>query len=135
MHPDIERELAAQRIEELRHAGEVTRRPARIKEVVRVDREVVLRGARAADRSSVAALAALDGALPPIGPALVAEVDGSIAAVLPLGGGRPFGDPFRRTRDLVELLEERARQLEAARSAGAARRGRLGWLAPLRRIV
>jgi hypothetical protein len=115
MHPEMERELAAQRIADLHRAAPPRRERATRK--VKLDGEVVLRGARDGDRSNLAALAALDGTLPPAGPALVAEVGGSILAVVPLGGGRPFGDPFRRTSDLVALLEERARQIERARAA------------------
>jgi hypothetical protein len=63
-------------------------------------------------------------------------VRGAVVAVLPLDGGRPFADPFRRTDDLIALLEERARQIDEARSAPA-RRSRLRWHAPavLRRFV
>ena len=83
---------------------------------------------RAAD--DLAALAILDDALPPAGDALVAEVDGSPRAVLPLAGGRPFADPFRPTADLVQLLQMRAEQL----SPGSTRRGHLfGVPALLRR--
>jgi hypothetical protein len=135
MHPEMERELVAQRIEELRRAGAQTRRD-RISRAVRVDREVVLRGVRSSDRSAVAALAALDGTLPPLGPALAAEVDGGLVAVLPLDGGRPFADPFRRTSDLIALLEERARQLDVARQVQARSRRPFAWFAPaLRRLV
>jgi hypothetical protein len=69
MHPDIERELAAQRAEDLRRAGAAER--------VKGSGEVVLRSARRADQQAVASLAVLDETLPPVGPALVAEVDGS----------------------------------------------------------
>src|SRR5215208_77645 len=100
MHPDMERELAAQRVEDLRRAGAAAVR-GRATRHVNVEGEVALRSARRGDQSALAALAALDGTLPPVGPALVAEVDGSIRAVLPLDGGRPFADPFRRTADLV----------------------------------
>jgi hypothetical protein len=136
MHPEIERELAVQRVEELRRAGAPPGRRVRPAQKVRLDGEVVLRGARAADRTSLVALAALDGALPPVGPALVAQVRGAIVAVLPLDGGRPFADPFRRTDDLIALLEERARQIDEARGA-TVRRSRLRWHAPaaLRRLV
>ena len=134
MHPDIERDLAAQRIEDLRRAGAELRRD-RVSRAVQVDRQVVLRGARGSDRSALAALAALDGTLPPVGPALVAEVDGAVTAVLPLDGGRPFSDPFRRTSELITLLEERARQLELAGVTGSKRRHRLGWFTPIRRLV
>src|SRR4051794_4264736 len=136
MHPEIERQLAAQRVEDLRRAGAPPRRRESPARKVRLDGEVVLRGARATDRMSRAALATLDGALPPVGPALVAQVRGAIVAVLPLDGGRPFADPFRRTDDLIALLEERARQIDDARSA-TARRSWLRWHAPAapRRLV
>src|SRR4051812_45970625 len=104
MHPEIQRELANQRIQELRHTGS-SRRPAPAAPVRTRVEDVSIRVASRADHASLAALAALDGALPPIGGALVAEVDGSIVAALPLGGGRPFADPFRHTHDLVALLE------------------------------
>src|SRR4051794_20130029 len=95
MHPEIERELARQRMEDLRRSG-ATAGGERLKKVVKLDREVVLRGSRHGDQQRLTALAVLDGALPPVGPALVAEVDGSIVAVLPLDGGRSYADPFRR---------------------------------------
>src|SRR4051794_30942960 len=137
MHPEIERELAKQRIEDLRHVGRAGGRDRASRAVkVHVDREVVLRGARVADGPALRALAVLDDALPPVGPALVAEAEGAILAVMPLDGGRPYADPFRHTDDLVALLEARAEQLDVARRA-AGRRSRLGWLAPqaLRRLV
>jgi hypothetical protein len=128
MHPEIERELARQRMEDLRRAGAATG-GERVKKVVRLDREVVLRGSRHGDQSALMALAVLDDSLPPVGPSLVAEVDGAIVAVLPLDGGRPYSDPFRRTDDLIALLEERARQIMKARAAGARRR-HFAWLSP-----
>jgi hypothetical protein len=128
MHPEMERELARQRMEDLRRAGAPSRRE-KVARSVRLDREVVLRGARHGDHTALAALAALDGTLPPVGPALVAEVGGSLVAVLPLDGGRPYADPFRHTADLVALLEERGRQIQHARAARA-HRGRLASLLP-----
>jgi hypothetical protein len=98
--------------------------------------DVVIRRATSADGPALAALSALDAAPLPLGPALVAEVAGSPRAVLPLDGGRAFGDPFRRTDGLVALLELRAAQLvRESRPDGG--RGRLGWIAPaaLRRLV
>jgi len=133
MHPEIERELVAQRIEELRRVAAPAPRE-RVARKVRIDGEVVLRGARAGDRSSLAALAALDGTLPPVGPALVAEVNGAVLAVLPLDGGRPFSDPFRHTSDLIALLEERAAQIAAAARVRR-HRSRLHAPAVLRRFV
>src|SRR5581483_12038246 len=57
---------------------------------------VTLRYAGAADAPRLARLAALDSAVAPRGPALVAEVDGQLRAALPLDGGRPIADPFNR---------------------------------------
>jgi hypothetical protein len=135
MHPEIERELSRQRIDDLRRAG--SQRPvATVAPTDPMARDVVIRAATRSDTAALAALAALDGALPPIGDTLVAEVDGSLVAALPLGGGRAFADPFRRTIDLVALLEARAQQVERGRRARHERR-HLAWLAPasLRRLV
>src|SRR4051794_36299062 len=128
MPPEMGREPARQGMEALRRGGGVGR-VERVPRTVRLAREVVLRGARHGDHHALAALAALDGTLPPVGPALVAEVEGTIAAVLPLDGGPPFSDPFRQTGDLLALLEERARQIHHARTASQ-RRGRLASLLP-----
>ena len=138
MHPEIERELSTQRIEDLMRAGAPSRRrKAAVPAVSARGEDVAIRIACRSDRAALAALAALDGALPPIGGALVAEVKGSIVAALPLGGGRAFADPFRHTSDLVALLDARAKQLERERRHGHERHGVLGWLAPaaLRRLV
>jgi hypothetical protein len=50
-------------------------------------------------------LAELDSAEPPTGPVLAAEADGKLVAEVPLDGGRPIADPFRRTADIVRVLE------------------------------
>jgi hypothetical protein len=137
MHPEIERQLSTQRIDELRRAGVSARRKVVVPKVTARGEDVAIRIAHRSDRAALAALAALDGALPPIGEALVAEVRGSIVAALPLGGGRAFADPFRRTSDLVALLDARALQLEHERRQGQEHRRLFGWLAPaaLRRLV
>ena len=70
-----------------------------------------IRSADASDRSSIARLAQLDEAPTPIGDLLLAEAGDEVVAALPLAGGRPLADPFRRTADAVELLALRARQL------------------------
>ena len=131
MHPEIERQLAEQKVQELRRAGAAARVKAASPRVVTTP-EVVIRAARPDDGLALAALAVLDDTEPPIGEVLVAEVGGSIRAALPLDGSCAFADPFRRTADLVALLKARAAQL------GTERRGRrLAWLTPaaLRRLV
>jgi hypothetical protein len=72
---------------------------------------VILREASAADAQPLRDLAALDSALAPTGPVLVAEVDGRLRAALALDGQSAIADPFYRGRELLELLRIRARQL------------------------
>jgi hypothetical protein len=72
---------------------------------------VVLRLATSADEDRVNTLAQLDSAPVPTGEVLIAEVDGRLQAALGLDGGQPIADPFRRTADLVELLQARAGHL------------------------
>ncbi len=72
---------------------------------------VTLRYAAAADAERLRALAELDSAQAPSGPALVAEIDGRLRAALPLDGGTPIADPFHRGTELIELLRVRAAQL------------------------
>ena len=85
---------------------------------------VTVRRSTSADESALARLAALDSASPPRGPALIAEADTRMLAALPLGAGRPLADPFEPTAELVQLLELRRSQLEAA-DAGPAPARRL----------
>ena len=76
---------------------------------------VTLRYAGAADRDRLYELAELDSAPVPLGPMLVAEVDGRLRAAMPLDGSRAIVDPFHRGTELVDLLRVRARQLAPAR--------------------
>jgi hypothetical protein len=86
---------------------------------------VTIRIARSADAEALDRLAQLDSAPPPAPvPMLVAEVGGELRAALPLHGGPAIADPFRRTVELVAILEQRARQL-APKSHRAARHWRL----------
>jgi hypothetical protein len=130
MHPELERQMAVERVKELRRAGAVARVRAATPPAPR-EYDIVIRLARPEDCLAVAALAVLDGADEPRGRTIVAEVDGSIAAALPLDDpdGGAFADPFRRTADIVALLEARAKQLAGERDI--VRGGRLAWLARL----
>ena len=74
---------------------------------------VSIRLATSDDHPALVRLAALDSGEVPFRPALVAELDGELVAALSLRGGRPLADPFRRSAEIVELLELRARQLAA----------------------
>jgi hypothetical protein len=71
---------------------------------------VLIRAARGSDGAALEALAALDSAVVPTGALLVAEADGVLVAALSAATGERIADPFRPTRDVVELLELRARR-------------------------
>jgi hypothetical protein len=78
---------------------------------------VLLRTARADDDVELVRLAALDGARPLGGPALVAEENGSIVAALCLSTGRAVADPFVPSLHLVELLRQHAARRHAPPAA------------------
>ena len=84
---------------------------------------VTVRRSTSGDESALARLAALDSASPPRGPALIAEADTRMLAALPLGAGRPIADPFEPTAELVQLLELRRSQIDAAGRERARARG------------
>lgn len=82
-----------------------------------------IRMAVPADAAPLSRLAQLDSAPPPESvPMLVAEVGGKLCAALPLDGGRPIADPFRRTGEVVAILAERAWQLAPPPRRAARRR-------------
>lgn len=86
---------------------------------------VTLRLAVPADARRLQTLAQLDSARVPSAAILIAEVDGRLRAALPLDGGAPIADPFRRSADLVELLRTRAAQLAGPAQGSRRRRGPL----------
>jgi hypothetical protein len=73
--------------------------------------EIELRLCRAADDDALERLAALAEQPVPLGRLVVALVNGTLVAALPLAGGCALRDPFVRTAHLTRLLELRARQL------------------------
>jgi hypothetical protein len=75
------------------------------------EQRITVRHATADDAAQIRTLAALDDRKLPNGPWFVAEADDEIVAVMPIAGGPVVADPFRRTADLVALLELRASQL------------------------
>ena len=92
---------------------------------------VLIRAARGSDGPALETLAALDSRVVPSGTLLVAEADGELVAALSAATGERIADPFRRTRDVVELLE-----LRAARGRGSRRRPAFGLrTAPRARIA
>jgi len=79
---------------------------------------LTIRFADSLDGRALATLAALDSADPLTLPALVADVEGELRAALSLADRSVIADPFRPTRELVELLHARADQLSADRPRG-----------------
>jgi hypothetical protein len=70
------------------------------------DPAVVIRAARGSDGAALENLARLDSQRPLGGDVLIAEQDGALVAAL--AGDRVIADPFRRTADVVDLLQLRA---------------------------
>jgi hypothetical protein len=75
---------------------------------------VVIRAARGSDGIAIDRLAALDSARVPVGELLVAEKDGALVAAHAPATGATIADPFRRTADVVELLQLRGSLMRAA---------------------
>lgn len=88
--------------------------------------EITIRAAREGDAPAIARLAALDEAPVPRGVALLGFLDGELAAAKPLGEGVTVADPFRRTAELIDLLDLWAQRGErrghAYQPAGGCRR-------------
>ena len=91
-----------------------------------VDAEVMLRLDRVGESSSLRGLAALNEQPLPIGPFVVAEVDGRLVAARSLVDGGVLTDPFVATAHLRPILELRAAQI----LGGEARPRRLRLLPP-----
>jgi hypothetical protein len=109
MHPEIARIMATDRIDQLRRDG--ARRAATAAAPPLDATAVELRLCRVGDDPALDELAALEGRPLPAGRFVVVEVNGRVAAALPLCGGGPFADPFVRTAHLLPLLELRAAQI------------------------
>jgi hypothetical protein len=69
---------------------------------------VLIRAARGSDGPALERLAALDSATVPAGPLLIAESDGALVGALGSRNGERIADPFRRSADVMALLELRA---------------------------
>jgi hypothetical protein len=83
---------------------------------------LTIRRATAADDLAVRRLAALDSAFPPTGDVLLAEMGDELWAALSVDTGTAVADPFRPSRDLVDLLRFRAgRPNGSPRPAGGMR--------------
>jgi hypothetical protein len=77
----------------------------------REEQVVALRVAQPDDAYDVSRLAQLDDAQLPVGPVMLALVDGEAVAALSLSDGRVVANPFVPTTQIVALLRLRAVQL------------------------
>ena len=75
---------------------------------------VVIRAARGSDGPALRRLAELDSHDELTGDVLIAETDDELVAALSLETGERVADPFRRTADVVDLLQYRARKLRTS---------------------
>jgi hypothetical protein len=75
------------------------------------DTAIVIRLAREDDGPALRRLAALDGARLPQGELLVAEAGGELRAALRIADRAYVADPFFPSKELVGLLDIRARRL------------------------
>jgi hypothetical protein len=112
MNPAFSNEMARQHIHDLQREAQAARVPKEPGEAGREAR-LTVRPLTARDFEQVTLLAELDSHPVPSGPALVAELDGELVAALPLDGGEAIADPFRRSAEVVALLQLRARQIRA----------------------
>jgi hypothetical protein len=120
--------LANARLADMRRAAEAARPgrlAARPANTDLADSPVTLRICSSADQRTLADLAALDCAIAPSEPVLLAEVDGRVRAALSLVDGAVVSDPFYPTVVLIELLHARARQLHGFDASRRRRRLRL----------
>ena len=127
MHPFISETMMRTRERELDRAARDGFRRQQIPVVRRNEKEpVLLRLTTVSDAEAIERLALLECMPEPDSRCVVAEVDGTVVAALPLAGGKVMADPFRPTAHLIPLLELRAKQL-----AGPAPQRRSG----MRRLV
>lgn len=71
---------------------------------------ITIRHSRQEDAPAVLRLAQLDDRPVPQGDKLLAFVNGELAAARPIDRGASVADPFRRTKEILEMLDLRARQ-------------------------
>jgi len=72
---------------------------------------IVIRLSGPSDAQTLSNLAELDSRRPLAGPAMLAEIDGTVRAALDLSDGSVAADPFARTAEIVEMLRLRASRL------------------------
>lgn len=107
------------------HVGELAAEAIRWQGPIRrlgAEAAVTVRAAVPDDRPQLLALAELDTSPLPAAPILIAEVASRPLAALSLASNCVIADPFMPSREAVELLRFRARQLRGGRIAGWRRR-------------
>jgi hypothetical protein len=75
------------------------------------DTPILIRPSNDDDTTALLRLAQLDGARLPDGELLVAEVDGELRAALRIADSAYVADPFFASKELVGLLDVRAKRL------------------------
>jgi len=91
------------------------------------DTAILIRRAADDDATALRRLAQLDGARLPDGDLLVAEAEGEIRAALRIDDSAYIADPFYASKELVGLLDVRAKRLRREERSTAERaRTRLG---------
>ena len=129
MHPELLQLMIDDQRRELERrsrSGALRRRSPETAEPAGQAAVVVLRLCSVHDDAALDRLAELEGKPLPSGRHVIAEVDGTVVAALPLGQGSVLADPFARTEHLIPLLELRARQI----APETRRRGPAGWGRP-----
>ena len=71
---------------------------------------ITIRHSRYEDGPAVLRLAQLDDRPVPQGEKLLGFVNGELAAARPIDKGIAVADPFRRTKEILEMLDLRAKQ-------------------------
>jgi hypothetical protein len=105
---EVRRLIMEDRIATLRRSA----RPRKRAPETRVESpDIELRLCKSADDPAIDRLAALSEVPVPFGRLVVALLDGTLVAALPLSGGDVLRDPFVKTSHLVHLLQLRAEQL------------------------
>jgi hypothetical protein len=101
------------------------------------DTSILIRRANDGDAIALHRLAQLDGARLPEGGLLVAEADGEVRAALRIADSAYVADPFYASKELVGLLDVRAKRLRRDEHSKVERtRTRLGvWSALYNRAL
>jgi hypothetical protein len=86
---------------------------------------LTIRRATSADDFAVRRLASLDSSSPPTGDVLLAEMGDELWAALSVDTGAAIADPFRPSRDLVDLLRFRAESADGIERGRHRARARL----------